>query len=263
MKIVTCVKQVPASTNVDVDKETGVLIRDGIDVKMNPYDMYALEIACQIKQKQGGELHAVTMGPPSAKSVLKEALYMGADYATLISDRRFAGADVLATAYTISQAIDAIDEVDLIICGKQTTDGDTAQVGPEIAELLNIPHVPYVTDVIDLTEKTITVEATFENYVEIIKINLPCLITVDKGHLVPRLPSFKRKRIKQKEQINVLTLDDFKDQNQNNYGLNGSPTQVVEIFPPSHVKETIYIDDHQVDAAQKLIEILTKYRFLG
>ncbi|MDZ5010546.1 electron transfer flavoprotein subunit beta, partial [Clostridium perfringens] len=132
--------QVPGTSKVEVDEKTGVLKRDGIDTKMNPYDLYALETAFNIKEQKGGEVNVISMGPPQAMEVIREAFSMGADNGILISDRKFAGADVLATAYTISQGIRKSGEFDLIICGKQTTDGDTAQVGPEIAEYLDIPH---------------------------------------------------------------------------------------------------------------------------
>ena len=145
MKIVTCIKQVPASSNVKIDPVTGVLIRDGKNTKMNPYDLYALETALRIKEMvKDCKISTITMGPPSATEVLKESLWMGCDDAALLTDRKFAGADVVATSYTISQGIRALGEYDLIICGKQTTDGDTAQVGPEIAECLNIPHISYI-----------------------------------------------------------------------------------------------------------------------
>ena len=147
MNIMVCIKQVPASSEVKIDPVTGNLIRDGKNVKLNPFDLFALEAAFQINERIGGSVHALTMGPDSAIKVLKEAIHMGANKGTVISDRKFAGADVLATAYTISQMIDHIGNFDLVICGKQTTDGDTAQVGPEIAENLTIPHVPYVKEI--------------------------------------------------------------------------------------------------------------------
>jgi electron transfer flavoprotein beta subunit len=141
INITTCIKQVPGTTKVDVDPETGVLIRDGIESKMNPYDLYALETALQIKATQDATITVISMGPPQATEIIKEAYMMGADDGLLLSDRKFAGADVLSTAYTLSQGIITKGMPDLIVCGKQTTDGDTAQVGPEMAEFLGIPHV--------------------------------------------------------------------------------------------------------------------------
>lgn len=263
MKIVTCIKQVPASSKVDVDPKTGVLIRDGNNVKMNPYDLYALETSFYIKEHTDNCIvEAVTMGPPSAKQVLNEALYMGADAATLISDRRFAGADVLATAYTLSQLIEHISDYDIVVCGKQTTDGDTAQVGPEIAEFLSIPHVPYVVDILEIEKHQVTLKSTYDEHDEIVTVKYPCLITVEKGHSVPRLPSYKRKVTFDNYKIDMVTLKDLNDQNPENYGLNGSPTQVDEIFPPAKRNDSILIEGDKKKLSQKLVEILKESRYL-
>jgi electron transfer flavoprotein beta subunit len=263
MKIITCIKQVPASSKVEVDPETGVLIRDGNNVKMNPYDLYALETAYQIKKMyKEGDIHSVTMGPPSAKSVLEEALYMGSDDATLISDRRFAGADVLATAYTLSQLIEHINDYEIIVCGKQTTDGDTAQVGPEIAEFLSIPHVPYVKEIIEVKDKSIILRSAYDDYDEVVEVKYPCLITVEKGVNIPRLPSYRRKVKLKNYKINTVTLRDLKDQNPDNYGLNGSPTQVDEIFPPTKNNDSVLIKGDPDKLSQSIIDLLKESRFL-
>lgn len=263
MKIITCIKQVPASSKVEVDPETGVLIRDGNNVKMNPYDLYALETAFQIKEKnQNCSIHAVTMGPPSAKSVLNEALYMGADEATLVTDRRFAGADVLATSYTLSQLIEHIKDYEIIICGKQTTDGDTAQVGPEIAEFLNIPHVPYVVEIKEIKEKSIIVESTYDKHDEIVEVSFPCLLTIEKGASVPRLPSYRRRVMFSDYKIKTVTLSNLNDKNPDHYGLNGSPTQVEEIFPPMKRTDSILIKGNKKELSTKIVDILRESRFL-
>lgn len=263
MKIITCIKQVPASSNVQVDPETGVLIRDGNNVKMNPFDLYALETAFQVNQMiPGTGIHAVTMGPPSAMSVLEEALYMGANEATLISDRRFAGADVLATAYTLSQLIEHINDYELIICGKQTTDGDTAQVGPEIAEFLSIPHVPYVKEIVEVKEKSILLRSTYDDYDELVEVMFPCLITVDKGSNVPRLPSYLRRMKLKDTVIKTISLKDLKDKNPDNYGLNGSPTQVDEIFPPTKRTDSIDVFGTPAELSKNLFKILKESKFL-
>ena len=263
MKIITCIKQVPASSNVQVDPDTGVLIRDGNNVKMNPFDLYALETAFQINSMVSNvDIHSVTMGPPSARSVLEEALYMGSNEATLISDTRFAGADVLATAYTLSQLIDHINDYELIICGKQTTDGDTAQVGPEIAEFLSIPHVPYVKEIIEVKDKSIILRSTYEDYDEIVEVSFPCLITVDKGSNVPRLPSYKRRVAFKDAVIKTISLKDLKDKNPENYGLNGSPTQVDEIFPPTSNTDSIKIHGTPEELSASLLKILKESKYL-
>ena len=200
---------------------------------MNPYDLFALETALRIKQETNATLKVITMGPSQAKQVIEESFMMGADEGAIISDRKFAGADVLATSYTISQGIKKIGNPQIIICGKQTTDGDTAQVGPEIAEFLNIPHVTNVTKILDIKEESIVVEVDMPNTLEVCEVKYPCLITVEKDIFQPRLPSFKLKIQTKDREIPIFTLNDFEDKDEMNYGLNGSPTQVLKIFPPT------------------------------
>lgn len=233
MEILVCIKQVPGTSEVEVDETTGVLKRDGVDSKMNPYDLFALETALRIKQETNATLKVITMGPSQAKQVIEESFMMGADEGAIISDRKFAGADVLATSYTISQGIKKIGNPQIIICGKQTTDGDTAQVGPEIAEFLNIPHVTNVTKILDIKEESIVVEVDMPNTLEVCEVKYPCLITVEKDIFQPRLPSFKLKIQTKDREIPIFTLNDFEDKDEMNYGLNGSPTQVLKIFPPT------------------------------
>jgi len=232
MNILVCIKQVPGTSKVEVDPITGVLKRDGIDSKMNPYDLYALETALKIKESKGGTVKVLSMGPNQALSVIKEAYTMGADEGTLLSDRKFGGADVLATSYTIAQGVKKIGDFELIICGKQTTDGDTAQVGSEMAEWLNIPHVANVKNIVEVENSSIIVEMHMPESIETVKVAYPCLITVDKGIFEPRLPSYKKKLSTKNREIKILSLNDFNDKNEKNYGLNGSPTQVERIFPP-------------------------------
>ncbi len=239
MNIVTCIKQVPASSDVKVDPVTGVLIRDGNNTKMNPYDLYAIETALRIKELTGAKVSTITMGPPSATTVLNESLWMGCDDAALLTDRKFAGADVVATSYTLSQGIRALGAFDLIICGKQTTDGDTAQVGPEIAECLRIPHIAYVDKIIEVKEHSIVVSTSMDKTIEIWEINFPCLITVDKGIYTPRLPSYKRSLAFAGYQIRQITIQDMIDTDEAHYGLKGSPTQVERMFPPTKNTEKV------------------------
>ncbi len=263
MNIIVCIKQVPASSNVLVDEKTGVLIRNGIDSKMNPYDLFALETALTLKEKTGASVTAVTMGPNSAKEVLKEAIYMGADSAVLISDRRFAGADVLATSYTLSSAIKSLGEYDLIICGKQTTDGDTAQVGAETAEFLNIPHYSNVGTIeIENGNLIFKCDLGTENLSG--TMSLPCLICTDDNINTPRLPSYKRKKTSEKREdlIAVLSLDDFGDKNPDNYGLSGSPTQVEKIFPPEKSSEHIVLTGDGKKLAADIFKILRDKKFI-
>ena len=233
MEILVCVKQVPGTTQVEVDPVTGVLKRDGVDSKMNPYDLFAIETALRIKKDKGAIVKTITMGPPQAEKVIKESFSMGVDEGAIISDRKFGGADVLATSYTLSQGIKKISNPDLIICGKQTTDGDTAQVGSEIAEFLNIPHVTNVTEIIEVKENSIIVEIDLPTSLEVCEVTYPCLITVEKDIYKPRLPSFKLKMATKDKEIPMFTLNDFEDKDEQHYGLNGSPTQVKRIFPPT------------------------------
>lgn len=264
MNILLCIKQVPGSNNAEVDPVTGVIKRSGVESKMNPYDLYALEMAFSLCEKYGGEVSVITMGPSQAKEVLLEAIYMGASRGCLITDRRFAGADVLSTSYALSQGIAKFGKFDLILCGKQTTDGDTAQVGPELSEFLNISHVANVFEIIDITSKEITVKSNQDNRIVIQCMELPCLVCADADINTPRLPSYKRKKdLKDIDnRITVFTLDDMDDRNEANYGLNGSPTQVERIFPPekNNVKE---IHDGQPDElAEKLFHVLSSKKFI-
>ncbi|PXV95693.1 electron transfer flavoprotein beta subunit [Lachnotalea glycerini] len=233
MDIFVCIKQVPGTSKVEVDPVTGVLKRDGIDSKMNPYDLYALETALRMKEQMGGIIKVISMGPPQAKDVIKEAYMMGADEGILVTDRKFAGADVLATSYTISQGVRKMGKFDLILCGKQTTDGDTAQVGPEMAEYLGIPHITNVISIIEIKEKSMIVEMDMPDTIEVAQIQFPCLLTVEKDIFQPRLPSYRKKIATKDREIKVLTLNDFEDKDEKKYGLNGSPTQVERIFPPA------------------------------
>ena len=262
MNILVCIKQVPGTTKVEVDPITGVLKRDGVDSKMNPYDLYALETGLKIKENNGGTISVLTMGPPQAEEIIKEAYSMGVDNGVLLSDRKFAGADVLATSYTLSQGVKSIGDFDLIICGKQTTDGDTAQVGPEMAEYLNIPHVANVRKIIEVKKDCIEVEMDMPDTVEIVEIKLPALITVEKGIFQPRLPSYKKKIETKNRKIEVRSLNDFKDKNEMNYGLNGSPTQVERIFPPEvNDKREMWRGDSE-ELILKFEDTLKKLKFI-
>ena len=238
MNILVCIKQVPDSNKVEVDPVTGVLKRNGVESKMNPYDLYAIETALRIKEKQGGSITALTMGPNQAAGIIREAFAMGVDYGVLISDRKFGGADVLATSYTISQGIMKSGEYDLILCGKQTTDGDTAQIGPEVAEWMGIPSLSNVSKIVELKEDSIIVEMDMTHEIEIAEIKYPCLLAVDKDIFIPRLPSYVKKQETKDREITVITLADLDDKEEKHYGLNGSPTQVQRIFPPE-------VNDHR------------------
>lgn len=262
MDILVCIKQVPGTSKVEVDPVTGVLKRDGVDSKMNPYDLYALETALRMKERQGGLVKVICMGPPQAQEVIREAYMMGADEGALITDRRFGGADVLATSYTISQGVRKMGNFDMILCGKQTTDGDTAQVGPEMAEYLGIPHIANVLKIIELKEKSVVVEMDMPNTVEIAEIKFPCLLTVEKDIYQPRLPSYKKKLATKDREIKMITLDNFEDRDENRYGLNGSPTQVERIFPPSANDHREMWTGDEKDTSLKIANKLKELKFV-
>ena len=256
MNILVCIKQVPGSSNVEVDPVTGVLKRDGIQSKMNPYDLYAIEEALCLTERYGGEVYTVTMGPTQAKGVIIESICMGAKSGSVLSDRKFAGADVLATAYTLSQGIKKAGNFDLIICGKQTTDGDTAQVGAEVSEFLGIPNVSNVLSVDEIKDGKAFVTTTLDEKIVKLSVKLPCLISVDGDINSPRLPSYKIKQTLKDDCVKFLTFADFDDQNENHYGLNGSATQVERIFPPEKNADKQIVNgttDEQTNAIFELI----------
>lgn len=233
MNIFVCIKQVPGTNKVDIDPVTGTLKRGGVDSKMNPYDLYALETALRLRERCGGKVSVVSMGPPQAETVIREAYAMGADEGVLLSDRRFGGADVLATSYALSQGVRRLGGFDLLLCGKQTTDGDTAQVGPELAEWLGIPSVSNVRKILEIGEDGVSVEMDMPDDVERVRVRFPCLLTVDQDIFQPRLPSYVKKTESAGRPVEILTLDEMEDREETHYGLNGSPTQVQRIFPPA------------------------------
>ena len=263
MKIVVCAKQVPDTTEVKLDPKTNTLIRDGVPSIINPDDKAGIEAALQLKEKcPGSTVTVVSMGPPQAKQVIREAFAMGADAGTLLSDRKFGGADVLATSYTLAQGIKASGEFDLILCGRQTTDGDTAQVGPEISEWLNIPSVADVVKINKVEADGITVSMDLPEEVEIAKVQFPCLLAVNKDIFQPRLPSYVKKTETKEREINVLSLKDMKDTDEMHYGLNGSPTQVQKIFPPAvNDKKEIWNEAGDV-LAEKLFDKIMEMKFV-
>lgn len=262
MNILVCIKQVPGSSDVKVDPDTGLLIRDGDNVKMNPYDLYALETALRLKKKMGGKITVLSMGPGAAKAVIKEAFAMGVDDGALLSDRRFGGADVLATSYALSQGIKAMGNFDLILCGKMTTDGDTAQVGPEISEYLQIPSVADVTKIREVTDEHITVEMDMPGELEVVEVKFPCLLTVEKDIYQPRLPSYVLKKATADREIPVYSLDDMADQDEDHYGLSGSPTQVKKIFPPETNTTQTTLEGTADEQAKQLTDKLAELKFI-
>jgi electron transfer flavoprotein beta subunit len=236
---IVCIKQVPDTAEVKINPETNTLIREGVPSMINPYDMHALEAAVQIREKVGGKVTVITMGPPQADVALREAISLGADEGKLISDRAFAGADTWATSYTLAKAISKLG-FDLILCGKQAIDGDTAQVGPEVAEFLDIPHIAFVKKIEEISDKTLKVHRLMDDGYDVVEAPLPALITVVKEINVPRLPSLRGKMAAKKAVIENLNFSDIGAE-EGKVGLKGSPTQVRKIFAPQSnvVKKTL------------------------
>lgn len=256
MKIVVCVKQVPGTHDAKIDPETKRIIREGIKAMTNPFDSYALEEAVLIKEKIGGEVIVLTMGPPRADLVLREGISVGADSAVLLSDRAFGGSDTWATSYALAKAIEKIGGVDLVICGKQAIDGDTAQVGPGIAAQLNWPQATYVMAVPEINNEMIRAKRMHEDGWDICEIKLPAVLTVVKDINQPRIPTLKGRLAAQKIEIPTWTAADI-GADLSKIGLDGSPTRVVKTNPPpARTTESLKLDGSPADSAQKLVRQL-------
>ncbi len=255
MNIIVCIKQVPDTSEVRINPETNSLIREGVPSIVNPFDMYAIEEGLRIKEKIGGKVTAISMGPPQAIEALKEAFSLGADEVILISDRAFAGSDTLATSYTLSKAIEKIGLFDIILCGKQAIDGDTAQVGPELAEHLGIPFVTSVKKIDEIREGYLRVHRMMEDGYDVIETRPPALLTVVKEINEPRPPSLKRKIQAKNLQVSVWRKEDL-DVDENRLGLKGSPTQVLKIFPPETKGERKILEGSIEEQVEKLVSEL-------
>ena len=238
MNIIVLVKQVPDTTEIKLDSKTGNLIREGIESIMNPDDRHALEAAVGLRDSMGGRVTAVSMGPPQAIDVITEAMGMGADRGILLSDRAFAGADTWATSYTLGKAMEKIDDYDLIICGRQAIDGDTAQIGPQVADHLNIPHVSYVFGIEEISEERMVVKRRLEDGFEKIQISLPALLTVIGELNVPRHANVSRliAACGEKAPIDVWNAADIGCKT-TEIGLEGSLTHVIKTFAPKFKRQ--------------------------
>lgn len=256
MRIVVCVKQVPEITEVKIDPVTHTLVREGVPSILNPFDEFAVEEALRIREKHGGEVTVLTMGPPQAREALMKCLAMGADRAILLTDRAFAGADTWATAYTLALAIKRM-EYDLVLCGKQAIDGDTAQVGPELAENLGIPQITFVKKVeIDEKAQKVLVHRETEDGYEVIECRLPVLLTAIKGLNEPRLPTLMGIMGASKKEIKTVTAGDLAVKVEE-LGLKGSFTEVVQVFAPEPRKKGTVITEADPEmAARRIIEFL-------
>lgn len=255
MNIIVCIKQVPETTEVRINPETNTLMREGVKSIINPFDMYAIEEGVRLKERFGGKVSVLTMGPPQADAALREAISMGADEGFLVCDRAFAGSDTWATSYTLAGAIKKIGSFDLIICGKQASDGDTAQVGPGISTHLNIPQVTYVKKVEEASEKIMKLERMLEEGYEVIEAPLPLLMTVVKEINEPRIPSLKGLMRAKAAKITMLTQKEL-DLDPQQIGLCGSPTQVVKIFTPPQRQGGQIISGEPHEIAGKIASLL-------
>lgn len=261
MNIIVCVKQVPGTNEVKINKETNTIIREGIESIINPFDTYAVEEGLRIKDKTGGKVTVLSMGIPSTAELLKETIALGVDEAILLSDRAFAGSDTLATSYALSMGIRKIGNYDLIICGKQATDGDTAQVGPSLAEKLCLPHTTYVKKIEEIREGYIRCQRMTDDGYEVIEMPLPAVITVVKEINEPRLPSLKGMMRAKKAVVNIWSADDV-GADKSICGLDGSPTQVIKTFVPVHDVKSEMIEGSPEEQANKLADRLLSLQFM-
>ena len=257
MKYIVCVKQVPDTTEIKIDPETNTLIREGVPSILNPFDQFVLEEAIKIKQEDD-EIIVISMGPPQAKKALLKCLALGADKAILLSDRVFAGADTLATSYTITQAIKKLGEFNIIFCGLQAIDGDTAQVGPEIAGILNIPQITYVESIEEVSEKKLLAKVQTDNGYKIVESRLPTLITgITPSSFEPTNPPMMSIMKANKKPFFTWDANELGG-DKDKYGLNGSLTQVIKIYSPPVRKKGVVINDEPESAVKILMDLLSK-----
>jgi len=259
MNIIVCIKQVPDTTDVKINPEDNTLIREGVESIINPFDMYALEEALRIKEAHGGTVTVISMGPPQVENALREALAIGVDNAILISDKKFAGSDTLATSYTLSAAIRKLGDYDIILFGKQAIDGDTAQVGPGVARHLDIPQIAFVKEIDAIENGKIVAHRMMEDGFDVIESQLPIVLTVVKDINEPRLPSLRTKMKSKKAEIPVWTFEDL-DLDEERVGLNGSPTWVEKIYTPTMEKKTMMLEGEPEEVAKKLADYLRELR---
>ena len=262
MHVVVCVKQVPNTTQVRINPETNTLVRDGVESILNPFDENALEMALQLKEKHPGtKITVLTMGPPQAAEVLKEAVGRGADAVVLLCDRAFAGSDTWATSYALSTAIGKLEKADLVLFGKQAIDGDTAQVGPGVADWLGLPCIAYARK-IEIADGKALVERIYEDGYEKLEVALPCALTVVKEANVPHMASLRGKMAAKKLVIAPMTAE-ASGADPARLGLNASPTRVVKIFsPPPKTGGAKWQGEEPAVMAQRLADLLKERKLI-
>ena len=264
MKIIVPIKQVPETGNVKMDEKTGTMIRDGVESIVNPLDLYAIECALQLKEQYGGEITVLSMGPPKAEKAIREALSMGCDNGILLTDRAFAGSDTWATSNVLAGAVKKLGEFDIIVTGVRATDGDTGQVGPELASMLNLPIATFVSKIVEIESSSITVERLIEGGYETVRLPLPCLINVVNEISYPRLPTLRGKQTARTKEIPVNGKDDLVLE-ESQLGLNGSPTRVVKIAKPKVTRSGVVVDTKKVgvsEAVKELVDFLEEKDFV-
>lgn len=261
MNIVVCIKQVPGTTEVRINQDTNTLVREGVESIINPFDTYAVEEGARLKERFGGKVTILTMGPPQAESALRECIEVGADEGVLVSDRAFAGSDTLATSYVLSKAIEKIGDYDLVITGKQTMDGDTGQVGPGIAQRLGIPFVAYVSRVDEISNGLIKAERMTDEGHEVIEAPVPCVISVSKEINVPRLPSLRGK-MKAKSAVFATWSASDMGIEEGKVGVAGSPTWVMHIFSPKRERRSEMLDGDAAGKVSRLCDKLSELKVI-
>lgn len=260
MNIVACVKQVPDTAEVKIDRETNTLIREGVPSIINPFDLHAVEEGLLLKERFGGTVTALSMGPPQAETALREVLGLGVDRVVLLCDRIFAGSDTLATSRTLAAALRKTG-FDVVLCGKQAIDGDTAQVGPELAEWLDIPHVTYVTAVEEVTDQSITALRLLEGGYERVRASLPALLTVVKELNEPRLPSYRASLRAKTAAVTTWGAADL-ELDPDVTGIPGSPTRVIRTFVPELGRQGQFLAGSPDEQAAALIVALRAARIV-
>lgn len=255
MKIIVCMKQVPAAATASIDPLTKTIVRTGRNAVTNPFDLYALQTALDIRKQSGGTVTAITMGIPAAEKVLRDAISRGADNGALLSDRAFAGADTLATSYALSLGVEQLGGADLIVCGKMAVDGDTAQIGPELAQHLGIPHVSDVCEILEVHEDHLVVRRVWDEVEQELNLPLPALITVVKGQNLPQLPTIPGMLRGRAAEISVFTAGVLQADTER-CGLKGSPTQVVRTFTPPVRGQAKTIDGNETQQADQLAQVI-------
>ncbi len=261
MNTIVCIKQVPETTEVEFDEETGTLKREGIAAIVNPFDEYAVEEGLRLRERYGGEVKVLSMGPPQAEAALRDTMALGCDEAWLATDRAFAGADTWATSYTLGLCIEKMSPYDLVICGLKTTDGDTGQVGPELAQHLGVPHVCYVNKILKVSEGKIRLTRLLDDGVETLEAPLPLVISVSKDINQPRLATLRGRLQARKAEIQKISSKDL-NVDPSKLGLDGSPTRVVKIFTPTPPADGEVFEGTPDELAEKIFEKLQECKVI-